>query len=112
VPLTDWPRDRLGVVVHIEDEPPRVRARGSMPACGRERPFAFLTRMQPPSPTRPRLGDTLLHRSSQRMSMCGKPLTALRKPHFASDLQGGALEDRMRNRDPIRGWGARPAAPG
>jgi DtxR family Mn-dependent transcriptional regulator len=24
VPLTDWPPDRLGVVVHIEDEPPRV----------------------------------------------------------------------------------------
>lgn len=24
IPLTDWPRDRLGVVVHIEDEPPRV----------------------------------------------------------------------------------------
>jgi DtxR family Mn-dependent transcriptional regulator len=24
VPLTDWPRDRLGMVVHIEDEPPRV----------------------------------------------------------------------------------------
>jgi DtxR family Mn-dependent transcriptional regulator len=24
VPLADWPKNRLGVVVHIEDEPPRV----------------------------------------------------------------------------------------
>jgi Fe2+ transport system protein FeoA len=111
VPLTDWPRDRLGVVVHIEDEPPRVLREVLNAGLRPGTAFRLLDR---------NAAAVTYETAAGRYALAPviaayvhvQPLTALRKPHFACDLQGGAFEDRMRNRDPIRGWGARPAAPG